>query len=333
MLKRTILFVLLCAICLAAAACGETAQQTSESASSAVTDTSSAVVETSSEESETESQDNTAGKDTIPPAFVGVKDGKLDPVTVDCGEIALEELLEIVEIKVADNVTAEADIVLAIADAGGCDFAIAGVYTVTISATDEAGNAATATVEVTVREVISASTIVLGDEIPYVEGRTDALSYTSSGTAFRSTDIVCVLDKDTFVSQYNQYKEDHTNNGTVPFLPNGVVVILDENNTIVQVRIAAGETIQVDANGTKNSGLAWNNSLDATNGGGMFKGILSDLDTLIPDGGKILFVGNPGDQKCRLALIRELFFSEYESGAIVSSQQDVYPIGAVVEFV
>ena len=331
MFKRMILFMLLCVFCLTAVSCGETQQEPSVTGSSETASVPSQTENTVSEES-VASEESIAPKDAIPPAFVGATDGKLDPVTVDCGEIALEELLELVEIKVADNVTAEADIVLAIADAGGCDLAVAGVYTVTISATDEASNSATATVEVTVRAAISASTIVLGDEISYVEGRADALSYTSSGTAFRTSDTVCVLGKDDFVSQYNQYAADHTNNGGVPFFPNGVIVILDQNDVIVQVRIAAGETIQIDADGTKNSGFAWSNSLDEANGGGMFKGILSDLGTLIPDGGKILFVGNPGDQKCRLALIRALFLSSYESGAIAAEQQDVYPIGAVVEF-
>ena len=333
MLKRSVLCILLCALCLMAVACGETANESSVATSSVVENATSEESKEESKEESVVSDESAESKDTIPPAFVGVTDGKLDPVTVDCGEIALEQLLEIVEIKVADNVTATENITVEITDDGGCDFAIAGVYTVTIGATDEAGNTASATVEITVREVISAETITLGDDIPYVTDVADALSYTSAGTSFRKTDIVCVLDKDDFVSQYNQFTADHTNNGGVPFFPNGVIVILDQNDTIVQVRIAAGETLQIDKNGTKNSGLAWNNTIDAANGGGMFKGILSDLETLIPDGGKLLFVGNPADQLCRAALIRTLFFSDYESGAISAGQQDVYPIGAVVEFV
>jgi hypothetical protein len=64
----------------------------------------------------------------------------------------------------------------------------------------------------------------------------------------------------------------------------------------------------------------------------MFKGILGDLEKLIPDGGTLLFVGNPGEQQARIALIRALFCSGYESGALTADQQDVFPAGAELEW-
>lgn len=333
MSKRIVLCLLLCALCLLAA-CGEPSETDTSSAASSVESVvseaeSSVAEESSTVEESSAAEESTEAKDVIPPAFVGITDGKLPAVTHEVGEDVLGELTKVT---VADNVTAAEKIVVEIADDGGYDASVPGVYTLTISATDEAGNTATATVEITVREAVSEQVFTIGGDIPYVTGRADALSYTTSGTAFRAADKVCVLDKEEFVSQYAQYTADHTNNGGVPYFPNGVIVILDENNTIVQVRIAAGEMLQIDKNGTKNSGLSWNNAIDAANGGGMFKGILSDLDTLIPDGGKLMFVGNPADQLCRTGLIKMLFCSSYESGALTSSQQDVYPIGATVEF-
>lgn len=328
MKKHIVLCLLLIALCFSVAACGETEQAESSVAVSEMESTVSEAESSATEESSV-AEESTEKKDVNPPAFTDAKNGKLPSVTHDVGESVLETL---VKANVVDNVTAADKLVVEIADDGGYDASVPGVYTLTVSATDEAGNTASVTVEVTVRAVVSAQTIVLGGDLPYVEGREDALSYTTSGTAFRTADTVCVLDKDEFVAQYTQYTADHTNNGGVPFFPNGVIVILDENNAVVQVRIAAGETLQIDENGTKNAGLPWSNSIDAANGGGMFKGILSDLDSLIPDGGKLLFVGNPGDQKCRTQLIRLLFCSEYTSGALTAGQQDVYPIGATVEF-
>ncbi len=314
-MKRILLLLLTTVLLLAS--CGEAAPAPNES--SAENSSESSVAESSTEES--------AGGDTIPPAFVDAKNGKLPSVSHDAGSAL--DLLEGVE--AMDNVTATEDLQLSITNEGGYDPDIPGTYTVTVAVTDEAGNKTEATVEVTVRPVYEKITLTLGGDLPYVENDTSALVYTSSGTSFRTDDVIQVMDKDFFLEEYNAHKAEHTNNGTVPFFPNGVIVIVDENNLIVQVRIACGDTVQINSDGSvKTSGLSWTNSLDATSGGGMFKGLAAELDSIIPNGGKLLFVGNPGNYTCRTLLIRTLFSSEYVTGALNLSGQDIHPIGGTL---
>lgn len=270
--------------------------------------------------------DNTVKADTIPPAFIDAEDGVLPAVKHGIGEEFSAE-----NIVVRDNSTPDDEITVTVTDNGGYDPNVPGTYTFTVQATDASGNSATVTVEVTVEDntAVQVKSIVLDN---YAVNSETALSYTSSGTSFRTADVIQVMDKATFVSQYNQYSADHTNNGNVPFFPNGVIIITDADYNIVQVRIAAGENIQMDSDGTvKNSGFNWTNSIDAANGGGMFKGIIKDLDTLIPDGGYLFFVGNPGDQTCRTFLIRSLFCSTYESGGITVDACDVDISNAKIE--
>ena len=314
-MKRILLLLLTTVLLLAS--CGEATPAPNES--SAENSLESSVAESSTEES--------AGGDTIPPAFVNAKNGKLPSVSHDAGSAL--DLLEGVE--AMDNVTAAEDLQIAITNEGGYDPDIPGTYTVTVAVTDEAGNKAEATVEVTVRPVYEKITLTLGGEIPYRLNDTSALVYTSSGTSFRTADVIQVMDKDFFLEEYNAHKAEHTNNGTVPFFPNGVIVITDENGLIVQVRIACGETIQINAdNSVKTSGLSWTNSIDATSGGGMFKGLAAELDSIIPNGGQLLFVGNPGAFLCRTFLIQSLFSSDYVSGALALNQQNIYPIGGTL---
>lgn len=273
-----------------------------------------------------ESKDPTG--DNIPPAFLDATDGKLDDISHNVGE----EIDLTAGIVVRDNVTADSDIVITVSDDGGYDKDTAGEYTVTIQAEDAAGNKSTVTVKVIVNSVVATGSIVLGEEVEYQFNTEDALMYTASGTKFRSSDVIQVLEKDVFVQQYNAYSEGHTNNGGVPFFPNGVLVVCDSEYKIVQVRIAAGENIQINKDGSVvNSGFAWTNSLDADNGGGMFKGFIDEIDSLIPDGGYVLIVGNPDPQSCRAYLIKNLFYSEYVSGGITKDNCDVNITNAKIE--
>ncbi len=314
MLKRIALLFLAFALCIIAVSCTEEGGNQSVVSSDTSKDTS---VDTNNDISETVSVPSDK-KDTIPPAFVDAVDGALPSVSHNVGEET--DLLS--GIIARDNITADADIVITVTDDGGYNKDIAGTYTLTLQAQDEDGNLSTVTLEVTVKEIVAQSVITFSGN--YAVNSTDALSYTTSGTKFRTSDVIQIMDLDTFTAQYNAYSADHTNNGNVPFFPNGVIVITDEDYNIVQVRIAAGENIQIDADGSvKNSGFAWTNTIDASNGGGMFKGILKDLDTLIPDGGHIMFVGNPGEQTCRVFLIQQLFFSGYESGAVTLDLCDI----------
>jgi hypothetical protein len=334
MFKQIIAVFLILSTLLSAVACGSE----TESASNAVSDGSEAIsateskTEQTSSEAEAESsatvEESKDESDKIPPAFVDATDGKLEAITHNTGE----EIDILAGLTVRDNVTADADIVVSISDDGGYSKDTAGTYTVTIEAKDQAGNTATVTVEITVKAVSSKKEIVLGDKLPYVKNEAEALSYTPSGTKFRTADKVQVMDKDFFIDQYNEFYKDHTNNGKVPYFPNGIIIFTDKDYNIVQARLAVGETVQIDSKGNlTNKDLTWTNSIDATNGGGMFKNIVNDIKSLLPDCGYILFVGNPGDSVCRNTLVKELFFTGYAGGPVTLDQCDVSLAGAKVK--
>lgn len=315
MLKKVLMLLIVFALCFSAVSCGNEPENTDSSSVSA------AVSQTSTADKSVPDGD----ADVIPPVFIDAEDGELPSITHFVGEE--QDLLA--GVLVRDNVTADEDLVVSVSDDGGYDKNAAGVYTVTLEAKDQAGNTATATVTVTVKETVAQKTLSLKGL--YIKDVADALSYTASGTKFRATDMIHVLDKDAFVEQYNTFSPDHTNNGGVPFFPNGVIIITDSDYAIRQVRIAAGELLQIEADGSvSNSGFGWTNALDGTAGGGMFKGILKDLENVIPDGGYLFFVGNPKDQACRAYLIKNLFFSGYESGGVTIGDQDVDITGMVV---
>ena len=180
--------------------------------------------------------------------------------------------------------------------------------------------------------VTQALAVVIGENgIEYSLNESGALAYTSSGTAFRASDVIQVMDKDFFVTEYNAHKAEHTNNGGVPFFPNGVLIVTDEDFGIVQLRISAGSDIQGERDGALGSDISWNNAIDAAAGGGMFKGFIDELDSIIPDGGYVIMVGNPGDALCRAYLIKSLFCSTYVSGAIAADSMDVDIAGARIE--
>lgn len=333
MFKQIIAVLLILSALLFAVACGESTEASSNAVSeNSEQSKSESVIDEASSEAATESSADTDESktegDNIPPAFVDATDGKLEAITHNAGEE-----IDILEgLTVRDNVTADADITVSVSDDGGYSKDTAGTYTVTIEAKDEAGNTATVTVEITVKAVSAKKEIVFGDKLPYVKNEAEALSYTPSGTKFRTVDKVQVMDKDFFIDQYNEFYKDHTNNGKVPYFPNGIIIFTDKDYNIVQARLAVGETIQIDSEGNvTNQGLSWTNSIDATNGGGMFKNIVNDIKSLLPDGGYLLFVGNPGDSVCRNTLVRELFFSGYAGGPVTLDQCDVSLAGAKVK--
>ncbi len=322
MLKKMIISVLILALCFAFVSCDSQPADQSTPSTNESTKEESQAEENNNQKEESK---NDIVKDTIPPAFIDANDGVLPAVTHNAGE--QPDLIS--GIIARDNITPDEEVVISVSDNGGYDASVPGTYTITVEAKDSAGNAATATITVTVKEIVAAKYLSLKNL--YTVGGDDALSYTSSGTKFRTADIICVLDKETFVAQYNKYSPDHTNNGGVPFFPNGVLIITDKDYKVVHVRIAAGELVQIEADGsTKNSGFSWNNSIDASAGGGMFKGILTDIENIIPDGGYVFFVGNPGEQSCRAFLIKNLFCSTYEAGAIALDMQNVDITGLVI---
>ncbi len=273
---------------------------------------------TTTEETTTTTQNG----DKIPPAFIGAVDGKLEGVS----HLKGEEINILDDVTARDNITSS-NVTVTIIDYDGYDNTVPGVYTITIQAEDEAGNKSTVTKEVTVLDTLerTLSAILIGDDFTeYVYNDTNALTYTTSGTAFRMYDYVQVMTKDFFVTEYNEHKAEHTYNALIPFFPNGVIVITDNDFNVKLVRIAAGAILEISAdNQVKTEGLTWTNTIDAANGGGNFKGIIETLESVIPDGGYIMFTGNAPDETGRKFLIRNFFYTGYAGGAITAEQFDV----------
>ena len=253
--------------------------------------------------------------DTIPPHFVGAIGGELPSIT----HLKGEEINVLSGVVARDNIP-DTEVIVTVIDWDGYDKDIPGEYTITIQAEDEAGNKSTVTRKIIVLETIvrSLSAIVIGDDFTeYKYNDPVALTFTPSGTAFRSSSIAQVMTKEFFIEKYNEFKGQHTNNGQVPFFPNGIIVILDNDFNVQLVRVGQPTSFEVNANGeVKSEDLTWHNGIDANNGGGMFKGIIEALEEAIPNGGHIMFAGNWGEQQGRLFLMRNFVFSGYEGGIV-----------------
>ena len=296
-----------------------------------------------SEDSLTSEEPSEAESDSEPPVFTDAVDGVLPELTHEAGGHAT-----LTNVRVEDNETASDKITVSITDDGGYKSDVPGTYTIRYRAEDEAGNAAeaTRTVVVTARTETSdvpsetspdpaqqgkddpvnedADVMIVSKTTPFVFNEEGALKYTSSGTSFRTKDVIQIMDSDFFLSQYEEFASGHTNNGGVPYFPNGVLILADKDYKIREVRIAAGELFQIDEKGHVSSdNIKWTNALDASAGGGLFKGIRSEIDSVLPKGGYLLFCGNIGEQKCRVFFIRQLLVSDYSSGAVAASQINV----------
>lgn len=322
MTKR--LITLLCAVLLSFAlvACESDSDETSNTEPSTSTNETSNT-ESSTTEETSETSETAESRDPIPPAFINAKNGKL--LAIEHNKDEEVDLLQGVVVR--DNLTKDEDVVITITDYADYDKSVPGEYTITIQAEDEDGNKATVTRAVTVVDTAPKEKKIVSigsKQSPYSLNEKEALSYTDSGTKFRIDDIIQVMTKEFFIEEYNKYSADHTNNGSVPFFPNGVLLVVDNDKNIQQVRIAAGETIQIDADGKlKTTGLKWTNSIDENNGGGLFKGFISEIETIIPDDGYVIFVGNPEPEVCRKFLISSLLYSDYKGGAVSASNKDI----------
>lgn len=279
---------------------------------------------------QTDPTEHTTSGDTIAPLFLDSIAGVLPPLTHKVGE----EVDFISSLRVTDNVDQD-DMIVEIYDTGGYLATRPGIYVVTISATDTSGNRALVEKRITVYdvEVVTFDAFVIEDAgSEYILNSETALNYTSSGTAFRSIDMIQIMDKDFFVAQYNLKSLDHTNNGGVPYLPHGVVLLLDQNKNIKHLRIAPN--IELDETGLiKSTNLDWTNSIDQVNGGGNFKNILQKIEELIPDGGYVVFTGAAGDQNAKKFLIQNLYSSQYTSGVVSSDHYDINIEQLQIEFI
>ena len=261
--------------------------------------------------------------DTSGPVFIEAVDGFLE----DFVHLQNVEVDLLTNLLVADNQTATAEIVIEIVDDAGYDRSLPGNYVITIQARDTAGNITQVQRRVEVIESYArySTFITLNEnrlEVRFNEE--DALSYQTSGTKFRSRDVIQVMTKAFFLSEYDKHKDNHTNNFAIPFFPNGVLVMVNEDFVIQQVRIAAGELVEINKDNvqTTGDGLSWNNTIDSQQGGGIFKSVVETIESILPDGGYLIFTGSMSPETARQFLIKNLFYSNYTSGAITLDQQD-----------
>ncbi len=270
-------------------------------------------------------------KDIISPVFIGLINGELGPLKHKEGE----EINLLKDINVIDNISR--DVNLSIIDYGGYDKSNRGVYTIIVGAKDEVGNMATVNRKITVygTKTQTFAALKINDEaIKYHFNNPTALKYTSSGTAFRLTDDIYVMTKEFFINEYNEHKNEHISNGNVPLLIHGVVMILDNDFKVKTLRIASGLTVEINGNGElKTSHLSWTNSLDEINGGGNLKGIIQDIENLIPNGGYVVFTSNKDEAKGKKFLIKNLYDSSYDGGSITVDSFNADIKNAKIEFV
>ncbi|MDF2700022.1 MAG: hypothetical protein K0Q49_1578, partial [Haloplasmataceae bacterium] len=224
MLKKIFSLLLVSVFGITLLACSNTT--TSEEKTTATTQTSATTV---------------GSTDKIPPAFVGAVQGKLQAVEQLKGEEI--DLLEGVQAR--DNVVGT-DVEIAIINYGGYDKEIPGEYTITIQAEDEVGNKSTVEKIVTVLPTITRTfdALKIGESIvEYSYNNTIALEYENVlgyGLIARTTDVVQLMTKEFFVAEYNEHKTLHAENGNVPYLPYGVLVITDEDLKVQLVRLDIG---------------------------------------------------------------------------------------------
>ncbi|WP_025724742.1 hypothetical protein [Acholeplasma granularum] len=262
--------------------------------------------------------------DNNAPIFVDAVDGFLIPI--EHLQHVYEDLLK--DIIVTDNYSKSEDIKLIVSDFGGYNKDISGQYTITISATDESLN--TSLIK---RKVIVAESFSIDEAKLYLNNKVtahsfnevDALSYQASGTKFRSKDMIQVMSKSFFIEEFNRHKSNHINNNSIPYFPNGVIIVVDMASNIKHVRLAIGKTAEINSLNEMRTGddLSWKVALDGVNGGGMFKDFVPRLDEFIPDDGFIIFVGTVGQELGRRLLTNTIFDSTYITGAIEYEKRNV----------
>ncbi|VEU82185.1 hypothetical protein [Acholeplasma hippikon] len=268
--------------------------------------------------------DDDKPKDTKAPVFKDIYDGFLSDV-----EHLAHMTFDLFEgVVVTDDVTPSNSILLEIIDDGGYQNDIPGVYTITIQASDNAGNKSTAKRDVYVIDGLMIQTYKLfinDDELAVSVNEEEALMYTSSGTKFRSKDVIQLMTKEFFLAEYDKYKAAHTNNGGVPYMNNGALIVVDPSMKIKLVRVSSGSVFEIDENNEmkQDSQLNWNSGINASSGSGMLKNIPTLLETLIPEGGFIIFAPGKDPYDARMALISRVFSSVYTTGAVNKDIRDI----------
>lgn len=261
-------------------------------------------------------EDTTPAEDTNPPAFYGAVNGKLSTLE----QLEGDEIDVLADIQVIDNVTPSKDIKLSV-EWNDYDKDKPGEYTITIRATDEAGNYSEVERTIIVLEAIERKFDALVHGDAFVEiyfNSEDALKINDPafGINARRIDVVQVMDKDFFLQQVDANKADYADNGGVPYLPYGAMAILDKEMNVKLFRTDIGNMFEVTAdNKMSYQDLSWGREKNAEKPGGVLAGIEGLIEDLISEGGYVLFTGSPDDQNGRTFLTNQLFGSNYGGGA------------------
>lgn len=253
--------------------------------------------------------------DEIAPLFVNASNNELPKIRHKVGEEV--DLLQ--NITVIDDVSEEVE--LAISNDGGYDNQNPGRYLITIEAKDEAGNTSYATrvIEVYYLTTVKYDALVINDAgIEYELNNSLAFESVSGSPRFRNTDIIQVMTKDFFLSELDRVKSSYNDNGGIPYLSSGVVVLLDSNMKVIQMRLAPN--IEVDKDGNAVLATNWTNSKTST-GGGNFKGIVDVINSL--NASYVVFAPNHGSNKAKNFLIQNLYYSEFDGTNLSIFNKDI----------
>ena len=257
--------------------------------------------------------------DDIAPLFVNAVDGRLPTLkTVINNPVDLTQ-----GVRVIDNITKE--VKLEVINGNEIDFSKPGVYEVHYKALDEAMNEATAYREVVVQNLktITYDALVIdGRGHDYVLNDENALKYTSSGARFRLTDNIYVMEKEFFLTSYQQNKNDYSKNGNEIYFPHGALLIIDQNGSLKLFR-AGASPVEVNEYG-ENVTPGFSTSQSTTKEG-IFKGIEGIVNSLIPDGGYVIFASHRDDNQSSRFLINNLYSSEFSSGSLSRSDYNMKP--------
>lgn len=244
--------------------------------------------------------------DEIAPLFLNLSNNELPKIRHKVGE----EVDLLSGIVVVDDVTE--NVALSIIDDGGYNKQNPGRYKITVEAKDEAGNASTAfrEIEVFYTTIVKFDAFVIENKgIEYVLNSATALESASGVAKFRNIDMIQIMEKDFFLTELDRVKSSYQDNGGIPYLNSGVVLLLDNELNVVHLRIAPN--IEVDQNNSAKLATSWTNSKTAS-GGGNFKGIVTAINDLLPTDGYVVFAPSTGKNKAKNFLIQNLFNSEYD---------------------
>lgn len=281
--------------------------------------------------------------DTTAPGFKNLVNGKLGMASHLKGETF--DFLE--GISGIDNVTSSSDLVIEVSNMSNYNKDVPGEYVIEYKVTDEAGNFSKALRNITVLDTVEKAfkALIIGETaIPYIgEGHSitqngveytidnsfDLMPTASEGARFRWLDALFVYSKAKFVELFDAAvaSSNYTANGGIPFSGYGGVAFFDANYKPVYLRLARGTAIEVFPDGTVVSGVdaAFQGVSPATTGAGILAKIKESIE-IINNEVEVAYIGlvsTPGISEANGLLIKSTFYTEYVTGALAATSQNV----------